>query len=51
MTKDCPHLLDDCNYVKQGQPFSQPAVLTNPFPTPQQMVSQATIPPFDDTSS
>jgi hypothetical protein len=34
MTKYCPHLPDVHNYVKQGQPSSQPVVLTNPFPAP-----------------
>ena len=51
MTKDCPRLPDIQNYVKQGQPSSQPAVLTNPFPTPQQMVAQAPTPAFGGASS
>ena len=34
MTKYCPHLLNVRNYVKQGQPSSQPMVLTNPSPAP-----------------
>lgn len=45
MTKYCPHLNDDHNYVKQGQPASQPLVLKNPFPAPQQMVAEAPAPP------
>lgn len=51
MTKDCPRLPNVGNYVKQGQPSSQPAILTNPFPTPQQMVAQATTPPSGGASS
>ena len=51
MTKDCPHLPDVRNYVNQGQPSSQPMVLTNPIPTPQQMVAQAPIPPSRGASS
>ena len=51
MTKDCPRLPDIQNYVKQGQPSSQPAVLMNPFPAPQQMVAQATDPPSGGASS
>ena len=51
MTKDCPRLPDIQNYVKQGQPSSQPTVLTNPFPALQQIVSQATSPRFDGVSS
>ena len=51
MTKDCPHLPDVRNYVKKGQPSSQPAVLTNPFPPPQKMVSQAFAPPSGGASS
>ena len=46
MTKDCLCLPDVHTYVKQGQPSSQPAVLTNLFPAPQQMVVQATAPPL-----
>ena len=44
MTKDCPRVLNVHKYVKQGQPSSQLVVLTNPFPTPQQMVAQAPAP-------
>jgi hypothetical protein len=51
MTKDCPCLLDVRNYVKQGQPSSQPMVLTNLFPALQQMVSQDPIPPSGGASS
>ena len=51
MTKDCPCLPDVHNYVKQGKPSSQPAVLTNPFPAPQQMVAQAPAPPSRGASS
>jgi hypothetical protein len=51
MTKDCPHLPDVHNYIKHGQPSSQPAVLTNAFLAPQQMVAQAPIPPSRDASS
>ena len=51
MTKDCLHLLDIQNYVKQGQPSSQPAVLTNLFPAPQQMVAQSHAPASDSASS
>lgn len=51
MTKDCPCLPNVHNYVKQGQPSSQPTLLTNPFPSPQQMVSQDTTPPSGGASS
>jgi len=51
MTKYCPHLPDVCNYVKQGKLSSQPVVLTNPFPSPQHMVSQAAAPPSGGASS
>lgn len=51
MTKDCPHLPDIQNYVKQGPPSSQPAILKNPFPAPQQMVAQAPAPASDSASS
>ena len=51
MTKDCPFLTYVCNYVKQEQPSSQPVVLTNPYPAPQQMVSQASAPPSRGASS
>ena len=51
MTKDCPRLLNVGNYIKQVQPSSQLAVLTNPFPAPQQMVAQAPIPPSGGASS
>ena len=36
MTKDCPRLPNIQNYVKQGQPSSQPALLTNNFSTLEQ---------------
>ena len=45
MTKDCPLLPDVHNYINQGQPCSQPAVLTNHFLAPQPMVAQAHVPP------
>ena len=51
MTKDCPRLPDIQNYVKQGQPSSQPVELTNHFPTPQQMVDQYLAPPSGGASS
>ena len=51
MTKDCPRLLDIQNYIKQEKPSSQLAVLTNPFPTPQQMVAQAPAPASGKASS
>ena len=51
MTKYCPHLNDVPNYVQQGQASSQPAVLTNPFPDPQQMVAQDFAPPSGGDSS
>ena len=51
MNKDCPRPLGIRNYVKQRQPSSQPAVLTNPFPSPQQMVTQASAAPFRGTPS
>lgn len=51
MTKDCPCLPDIQNYVKQGQLSSQLVVLTNPFPSLQQMVAQATAPTFSGASS
>ena len=50
-TQDCPRLPGIQNYVKQGQRSSQPAVLTKPFPAPQQMVAQAPAPASDDASS
>ena len=50
-TQDCPRLTNIQNYVKQGQPSSQPAVLTNPFPTPQQIVAQALALAFGGASS
>jgi len=51
MTKYCPILTNVRNYVKQGQPSSKPAVLTNPFPSPKQMVAQALTPPSAGASS
>ena len=51
MIEDCPHLPNVRNYIKKGQPSSQPAVLTNPFLAPQQMVAQAPIPPSRGASS
>ena len=51
MIKDCPRLTDVCNYVKQQQPSSELVVLTNPFPAPQQMVSQVPTPPSGSASS
>ena len=45
MTKYFLHLPDVRSYVKQGKPSSQHAILTNPFPAPQQMVSKASVPP------
>ena len=50
-TQDCPRLPDIQNYVKQGQPSSQLVVLTNPFPAPQQIVSQAHAPTSDGAFS
>ena len=51
MTKYCPHLPNVCNYTKKGQPSSQPVVLTNHFPAPQQMLAQSPIPPSRGASS
>jgi len=51
MTKDCLGLPDVRNYVKQEKPFSQLVVLTNHFPSPQEMVAQAPIPPYGCASS
>jgi hypothetical protein len=51
MTKDCPRLTDVRNYVKQGEPSSQPVVLTNPFPSLQQMVSEVPTPSLRGASS
>ena len=51
MTKYFPRLPDVHNYVNQGKPSSQPTILTNSFPSPQQMVSQDTVPPSRGVSS
>lgn len=51
VTKYCPHLGDVQNYVKQGQPSSQLAVLRNLFPAPQQMLDQVPCPPSGGASS
>ena len=49
-TQDCPHPSDVQNHVKQGHPSSQPAVLTNPFPAPQQVVAQVPTPASNEAS-
>ena len=51
MTKDCTRLPNVLNYIKQGQPSSQPVVHPNPFPSPQQMFAQDHVPPSGGASS